>query len=172
MKHILVAVIAVILVGCASEEHSDLRAWMADASKDLRGRVPPLPQVKPYESVPYDVGNLLDPFKPGKIGAEQKKDGGGLRPDVDRPKEPLEAYPLESLKYVGFMMKKKKTYALIQVDGALYQVKTGNYMGQDFGVITQINETEVLLKELVQDPVGDWTERNSSLQLQEQEGGK
>ena len=45
-------------------------------------------------------------------------------------------------------------------------------MGQDFGVITQINETEVLLKELVQDPVGDWTERDSSLQLQEQEGGK
>lgn len=172
MKHILVAVIAVILVGCASEEHSDLRAWMADASKDLRGRVPPLPQVKPYESVPYDVSNLIDPFKPGKIGAGQKKDGSGLRPDMDRPKEPLEAYPLESLKYVGFMTKKKKTYALIQVDGALYQVKTGNYMGQDFGVITQINETEVLLKELVQDPVGDWTERDSSLQLQEQEGGK
>ena len=91
---------------------------------------------------------------------------------MDRPKEPLEAYPLESLKYVGFMTKKKKTYALIQVDDALYQVRTGNYMGQDFGVITKINETEVLLKELVQDPVGDWTERDSSLQLQEQEGGK
>ena len=102
MKHILVAVIAVILAGCASEEHSDLRAWMADASKDLRGKVPPLPQVKPYEPVPYDVGNLLDPFKPGKIiGAEKKKEGGGLHPDMDRPKEPLEAYPLESLKYVG-----------------------------------------------------------------------
>ena len=173
MKHILVAVIAVILAGCASEEHSDLRAWMADASKDFRGKVPPLPQVKPYEPVPYDVGNLLDPFKPGKIiGAEKKKEGGGLRPDMDRPKEPLEAYPLESLKYVGFMTKKKKTYALIQVDDALYQVRTGNYMGQDFGVVTQINETEVLLKELVQDPVGDWTERDSSLQLQEQEGGK
>lgn len=172
MKHILAAVIVVALAGCASEEHSDLRAWMADASKDLRGRVPPLPQVKPYESVPYDVGNLLDPFKPGKIGVEKKKDGGGLRPDMDRPREPLEAYPLESLKYVGFITKNKKSFALIQVDGALYQVRTGNYMGQDFGVITQINDTQVLLKELVQDPVGDWTERDSSLQLQEQEGGK
>lgn len=87
------------------------------------------------------------------------------------PSEPLEAYPLESLKYVG-VMTRKISYALIQVDGALYQVRTGNYLGQNFGVITQISESEIVLKELVQDSASDWIEKESSLLLQGQEGKK
>ena len=100
------------------------------------------------------------------------KGGGGTQPDFDRPREPLEAYPLESLKYVGVMERKKQSYAIILVDGALYQVRTGNYLGQNFGVITKIDETEVVLKELAQDAAGDWIERTSSLQLQGQGGAK
>ena len=91
---------------------------------------------------------------------------------MDRPREPLEAYPLESLKYVGVMTRKKSSYALIQVDGALYQVRPGNYMGQNFGVITKVSESEVALKELVQDSAGDWVEKESSLLLQSQEARK
>ena len=171
MKNILVALMMLMLAGCASDDHNDLRQWMNESSKNVKGKIAPLPQVKPYEPVAYDVGNLVDPFRPGKIGVEQKK-GGGLRPDMDRPREPLESYPLESLKYVGFITKNKKSFAVIQVDGALYQVRTGNYIGQNFGVITHISESDLTLKELVQDAVGDWTERESSLQLQGQEGGK
>ena len=172
MRRILPLLFLVLLGGCAQDEHEDLRQWMTDASKDIKGKIPPLPQVRPYEPVPYDAGNLLDPFKPGKIGVEQKKGGGGLRPDMNRPREPLEAYPLESLKYVGVMTKKKVSHALIQVDGALFQVRTGNYLGQNFGVITQISDAEVVLKELVQDSAGDWVEKESSLLLQGQEGKK
>ena len=84
----------------------------------------------------------------------------------------MEAYPLESLKYVGVMSKKKVSYAIVLVDGSLYQVRTGNYLGQNFGVVTKISEAEVVLKELVQDAAGDWVERVSSLQLQGQEGMK
>jgi type IV pilus assembly protein PilP len=84
----------------------------------------------------------------------------------------LEAYPLESLKYVGVMTKKKVSYAIIQVDGSLYQVRVGNYMGQNFGVITKVSESEVTLKELTQDSAGDWVERASALLLQGQEGKK
>lgn len=172
MKRLLPVLLVVALLGCAQEEHEDLRQWMDSASKDIKGRIPPLPQVRPYEPVPYDAGNLMDPFRPGKIGTEQKKGGGGLRPDMDRPREPLEAYPLESLKYVGVITKKKVSYALIQVDGSLFQVRNGNYMGQNFGVITQISEAEVVLKELVQDSAGDWVEKESTLLLQGQEGKK
>ena len=173
MRTIAVALASLVLVACSSADNEDLRQWMNDAAKDIKGKVPPLPQVKPYEPVPYDVGNLIDPFKSAKIGTEQKKSGGsGTQPDLDRPREPLEAYPLESLKYVGVMTRKKVSYAIIQVDASLYQVRVGNYMGQNFGVITRISESEATLKELVQDSAGDWIERSSTLLLQVQEGKK
>ena len=173
MKKSIVVLLSMLLMACSNTEHEDLRQWMSETSKGIKGKIPELPQVKPYEAVPYDVGNLLDPFKPGKIGPDQKKGGGGgLQPDLDRPREPLEAYPLESLKYVGVMTRKGTSFAIVLVDGALYQVRAGNYMGQNFGVITQISESELKLKELVQDPAGDWTERESVLMLQGQEGKK
>jgi type IV pilus assembly protein PilP len=140
---------------------------MASVAQDARGRIPPLPVVEPYQPVSYDVGGLIDPFKPAKIAPEESKGGGGFRPDLDRPKEPLEAYPLESLKYVGVMTRKKISYAIIQVDGSLYQVKIGNYMGQNFGVVVGVSEAEVTLRELVQDSTGDWVEKTSALLLQE-----
>ena len=173
MRTIAVALASVVLVACSGGENEDLRQWMNDAAKDIKGRIPPLPQVKPYEPVPYDVGKLSDPFKSSKLGVEQKKGGGnGRQPDLERPREPLEAYPLESLKYVGVMTRKKVSYAIIQVDASLYQVRVGNYMGQNFGVITKITEAETTLKELVQDSAGDWVERSSTLLLQVPEGKK
>lgn len=173
MRTIAVALASVALVACSGGDNEDLRQWMNEVSKDVKGNIPPLPQVKPYEPVPYDAGNLIDPFKPTKIGPEQRKGGGGgLQPDMDRPREPLESYPLESLKYVGVMSRKKVSFAIILVDGALYQVRVGNYMGQNFGVITKITDSELTLKELIQDSAGDWVERESSLLLQGQEGIK
>ena len=169
----VVALISLALVACSGADNQDLRQWMNEVGKDAKGSIPPLPQVRPYEPAPYDVGNLIDPFKPAKIGPEQKKNaGGGIQPDLDRPREPLEAYSLESLRYVGVMEKKSASYAIIQVDGALYQVRVGNYMGQNFGVITKITEAEVTLKELTQDSLGDWVEKVSTLLLQGQEGKK
>lgn len=173
MRTMHVALICLILAACSGGDDQDLRQWMNDAGKDIKGKIPPLPEVKPYEPVAYDAGNLLDPFKPAKIGPEQKRNaGGGVQPDMDRPREPLEAYPLESLKYVGVMTKKNVSYAIIQVDNALYQVRVGNYMGQNFGVITKVAESEVTLKELTQDSAGDWVEKTSVLLLQSQEGKK
>jgi type IV pilus assembly protein PilP len=95
--------------------------------------------------------------------------GGGIKPDLERRKEPLEAYPLESLKMVGTLMKGKMVHALVQADKTLHQVKIGNYMGQNFGIITDINDSEVKLKELVPDSLGDYAERTSTLQLQEKQ---
>jgi type IV pilus assembly protein PilP len=168
MKKIAVALASLALFACSSGDHEDLRKWMSDASKDIKGRIPPLPEVKPYAPVPYDAANLIDPFRPAKIEPEQKAGGGGgMAPDLNRPREPLEAYPLESLKYVGVLVKNKIGYAIIQTDGSLFQVKIGNYMGQNFGVITKVAEGEVTLRELVQDAAGDWVERVSTLMLQD-----
>lgn len=168
MRKLVVLMSSFTLLACSGGDHQDLRQWMVEVSKDMKGSVPPLPVVTPYEPVPYDAGNMVDPFKPAKIDPEQKPGGGGgKRPDYDRPREPLESYPLESLKYVGVMAKSKIWHAIIQVDGSLFQVKAGNYMGQNFGVITKVSDTEVSLRELVQDSAGDWAERSSTLLLQE-----
>jgi type IV pilus assembly protein PilP len=167
MRTFAVLLGSVFLVACAAGDHEDLREWMKTVALESKAKIPPLPVVEPYESVPYDVGNLVDPFRPAKVGPDEKKGGGGFRPDLDRPKEPLELYPLESLKYVGVMTRKKVSYAIIQVDATLYQVKVGNYMGQNFGVVVNISESEITLRELIQDSAGDWVERTSTLLLQE-----
>ena len=156
---------SVLLAGCGGESHQDLRAWMADQGKGARGRVDPLPQIKPYEPFAYNAFDLPDPFKPRKI-EPAKGAGGKLAPDLTRRREPLEAYPLESLNMVGTLTQGKSTYALVRTpDRDVYQVTAGNYLGQNFGVILGITESEIRMKELVQDGGGDWTERTGTLQL-------
>ena len=166
----LVLVMPFVLAACGGEEHQDIKQWMAESSKDMRGHVQPIPEIKAFPIVSYDAADLLDPFSPSKVIPEKRAGSGGLQPDFDRPREPLEAYPLETLKMVGVVRDKGALHALIQMGGVVYQVRIGNHMGQDFGVVTGITDSEVQVKELVQDPTGqtaDWVERLSTLQLQE-----
>ena len=175
MKAILVVALGALLTACTGEEFGDLKAELKDKTKDLRGRIEPLPVVKPYEPVPYKVFDQTDPFSSAKIELVTKSassGGGGLKPDLNRPKEPLEAYPLESLKMVGVLQQKKANFALVKADTGLYRVKVGNYLGQNFGVIITITDSQIQLRELIQDAVGDWTERQSTLQLLEAGGGR
>src|SRR5215470_16919999 len=173
MKHIAITIvlIALALAGCDSGEQQELRAELSDLTKDVRGKVAPLPVVKPYEPVPYKAYDLADPFGPAKIVLATKGSGqgggGGPKPDLNRPKEPLETYPLESLKMVGTLEQGKHVFGLVKADGGLYRVRAGNYLGQNFGVITGISPSEITLRELIQDAAGDWAERESTLLLQE-----
>ncbi len=159
-----VVLVASLLGGCGGESHEDLRAWMRDQGKNARGKLDPLPQIRPYEPFAYNAFDLPDPFKPRKI--EPTKSASKLAPDLMRRKEPLESYPLESLSMVGTLEKNKTVYALVRTpEREVYQVHAGNYLGQNFGVITNIGEGEIKLKELIQDGAGDWTERSSTLML-------
>jgi len=174
MKRFLVIFTGLLLVACSGEEFGDLKAELKEKTKDLRGKIDPLPVVKPYEPVPYKALDQTDPFSTAKIELVTKSastGSGGLKPDLNRPKEPLEAYPLETLTMVGVLQQKKANFALVKADSGLYRVKVGNYMGQNFGLITTISESQIELRELIQDAGGDWTERQSTLQLQEV-GGK
>jgi type IV pilus assembly protein PilP len=160
---------AALLVACGGEEQGELKQELATMTKDLRGRVDPLPQVKSYEPVPYKGESMLDPFVPGRIVVAQATGGGGggVQPDLNRPKEPLEAFPLEALQMVGTLSQNKDMYALVKAGANLFRVKKGNYMGQNFGVITGIEEGQISLKEVVQDSGGDWVERSSAVQMVE-----
>ncbi len=104
--------IGVLVAGCSGESHQDLRAWMQEQGKGSKGKLDPLPQVRPYEPFTYNAFDLPDPFKPRKI--EPVKSGGNLAPDLTRRKEPLEAYPLESLQIVGISDNEIKVKELVQ----------------------------------------------------------
>mgnify|MGYP001171495986 CR=1 FL=1 len=156
---------ALILAGCGDHE-DDLRSWMADVSKDLKPNLKPLPPIQQAETVTYQGAGQVDPFRPTKI--EPDKKSGMFVPDANRRREPLEAYPLETLKMVGVLIKGGQSHAIIAADKTLHQVHVGNYMGQNYGRVTAISESEITLKELVEDANGEWVERVSTLQLQEQ----
>jgi type IV pilus assembly protein PilP len=162
---------SVSLASCSGGEFSDLQQFVEQASKDVKGRVEPIPEVKPYEPFQYAAFELPDPFKPRKIAPA--KGGGGLEPDLNRRREPLEAYPLENLKMVGTLNRGPSYYALIKTpDNSVVRVKHGNYIGQNFGMILQVTESEVQLKEILQDTAGEWSERKSTLQLQDEQEPK
>lgn len=157
---------AALTLGACGGDNQDLKAWMAEQGKGQRGRLDPLPQLKPYEPFAYNAFDLQDPFKPRKI--QPGKGDNKLAPDANRRREPLEAYPLESLTMVGTLARQKQMFALVRTpEKDVYQVKAGNYLGQNYGVVTDISDSGVKLKELVQDGGGDWTERTSELQLQQ-----
>lgn len=177
---LLLFFLCALLSACSAEDHEGLKQWMADNTKDLRGNVAKLPEVLPYQPVPYDVESILDPFKPGKIEPESKYKqasgkGGAFQPDFEARElrnSLLEKYPLESLKMIGYMNVNKRPMAVIFVDEKIKQVKVGDYIGLDFGMVTQISDKEIELRELIQDSAGDWSERKSSLYLQSTEGSR
>jgi type IV pilus assembly protein PilP len=164
----LVVAAVALLASCGGEEQSELRQELATLTKDLRGKVNPLPQVKSYEPVPYKGESMLDPFVPGRIVVAQPTTSErGNGPDLNRPKEPLEAFPLDAIQMVGTLSQSKDVFALVKAGANLFRVKKGNYMGQNFGVILGIEDGQISLKEVVQDSGGDWVERSTSLQMQE-----
>jgi len=169
MKRLLIPAALVLVAGCSSEI-DELKQFVRDSDKGIPRRVEPLPAVKPFEPFAYEGFDLPDPFKPRKLSAAKEGAGGGVAPDLNRRKEPLEAFPLEQLKMVGTLSQNKETYALVRADKTLYRVKKGNYMGQNFGLITDVTESEIKLKEIVQDSAGDWAERQSVLPLLEETG--
>lgn len=169
MRMIYIALLAVLLTGCGGEEFQDLRDFVKNSGADMRGKIEPPPEVKPYEPFIYNnEKNLPDPFKPRKPESRSTDLTGMNQPDRDRPKEALEEFPLEGLKMVGYLYQGGVGFAVLRApDGKLHRVKAGNHLGLNFGLIKEVNETEVIIKEMVQDSTGDWTERISNLQLLE-----
>jgi type IV pilus assembly protein PilP len=173
MRRLVFVVLSLgFLVGCDAPK-DDLDQWM----KETRAAVPPAKNTveapKKLEPFTYDNKSLVDPFSTAKLtqaidkAAKAKANSGGLAPDTKRAREVLESFPLESIKMVGQIADSKVTTALLQVDTLVYQAKVGNYAGQNFGKIMKISDSEVTIKELVQDATGDWIERETSLRIRE-----
>lgn len=161
---------AAVLAGC-SADHDELQQWMDQQRREVKPNVSPLQPPKKFDPAPYMMATAVEPFSNQKLSValkqEARQPNSLLAAELNRRKEPLEAYPLDSMTMVGSVTKQGKPFALLRVDSLLYQVKVGDYLGQNYGRITRIAETEVSLREIVQDAAGEWIERPTALQLQE-----
>ncbi|WKB51928.1 pilus assembly protein PilP [Eleftheria terrae] len=165
------ALIAVALLGGCDGGQEELQVWMDQQKREVKPNVKPIEPPKKFDPQPYAAAEGVEPFSQQKLTValkqEARQTNAMLAGELNRRKEPLEAYPLDSMAMVGTVARKGQQVALLKVDALLYQVKVGDHLGQNYGRITKITETEVALREIVQDAAGEWIERTSSLQLQE-----
>jgi len=164
----------VVLVGCGSSNEEKIRNWMAEERNQTRPKVDPIPEPIQFKPEAYVNAAAMEPFSNLKLTQALNRDasqvaanGALVAPELARRKEPLEAFPLDSAVLVGSIIKEGRPVALVKVDNLLYQVKLGSYLGQNYGRVTKISESEVSLREIVQDTAGEWIERVAVLQLQE-----
>jgi type IV pilus assembly protein PilP len=166
-----VGALAIILLAGCSASQQELQEWMEQQKKEVKPNVPPLVPPRKFDPQPYVALNSVEPFSLQKLTValkqENRQPNSLLAAELNRRKEPLEAYPLDNLTMVGSVQRKDRPYALLMADKLLYEVRVGNYIGQNYGKVMQITETEISLREIVQDAAGEWIERTSTLQLQE-----
>jgi len=159
------------LAGCDDGEAQDVKQWMDETRRQTKISIPPVSAPKKFTPFIYGGKESVDPYNPVKLSVVfaklQATSTNPLKPDLDRRREPLEAFPLDTIKMVGTLQKPGLNYAILQVDKSIYQIKVGNYVGQNFGMVTRITDTAVELKEIIQDASGDWVERKATLELQE-----
>lgn len=171
---LVVIFISTALSACSAVDDDGLQAWMTAQRTQAKPHVTPIPEPKKFTPQTYTEEGTIDPFSFLKLSQAFKKDASQslanaalITPELNRRKEALESMPLDVMSMVGSIVKDGRPMALVKVDNLLYQIRAGNYLGQNYGLVTKVNETEVRLREIVQDASGEWTERPATLQLQE-----
>jgi type IV pilus assembly protein PilP len=165
----------VLLTGCGASGEDDIRKWMLDERNQTRPQVKPISAPKQFTPEVYNIGAATEPFSSLKLTQAFKNDSAKtaanaslVAPELSRRKESLESFPLDSMSFVGSILKPgQPPVALLMVDSLLYHVKAGSYLGQNYGRIMKVSETELTLREIVQDAGGEWVERVATLQIKE-----
>lgn len=165
------ALAAALLAGCSDSDVKEVNQWMDETRAATRVKVDPISEPKTFIPFAYSTRDEIDPYDPNKLLAElaraAESTANPLKPDMGRRKEPLEAYPLDTMKMVGTLKSKGVFYALLQIDRTVYHVRQGERLGQNFGVIASVGEEAIGIKETVQDAGGEWVERMTKLELQD-----
>lgn len=165
--------IALLLSACSPSDEGEIRKWMEETRAGMKPTTQPVAEPKQFSPQAYEGKDAVDPFDAQKMvvaaarQAQARAAASALRPDLERRREPLESFPLDQLKMVGMLRQKGTNVALIDAAGQTYMVRAGNYLGQNFGRVNRITETETSLNEIVQDAAGEWVERPAKLELQE-----
>ena len=160
-----------LLAGCGGGNEAEINSWMAGVKARTQVSVEPISEPKTFIPFAYGVRDEIDPFDANKLLAELARSANSkpnpLKPDTERRKEYLETFPLDAMIMVGTINKAGIGYGLLQIDRAVHQVKKGQRLGQNFGVVTGVADSAISVKEIVQDAGGEWGERMTKLELQE-----
>jgi type IV pilus assembly protein PilP len=163
------AVLSLALAGCGgSQDHADLRAFMAEVRARPAGLVEPLPSFEQAPPFAYQASNMRSPFEPPLVLKRVERAAGGVQvtPDTNRVKQYLEQYPISALSMVGSLAQGPRMYALVRDGvGGVHRVQSGDYMGTDHGKVQRIDENELELIETVPDGTGGWVERARTVAL-------
>jgi type IV pilus assembly protein PilP len=163
---LIAAVLCSLLAGCTSDT-KEVEAWVAEVKARPAPPLDPLPVMKQFETFEYNPEGLRDPFA---VPTPDRDSGSGLRPDPNRRKEALEAYPLDGLNMVGTIGAGGNLIGLVLApDRVTYRVRPGNYLGQNDGRITAVYEDRIEMVELVPDGAGGWLERQAKIALEDNE---
>jgi type IV pilus assembly protein PilP len=169
-RALLCSLLPGLLAACGDGGIHEVRQWMDDTRRQTRVVVPKLTEPKKFTPFTYAGKSAADPYSPAKFVnamATPAASGNRFQPNMDRRREPLESFPLDNLKMVGTLRKQGASFALVQAEHTVFQARVGSYIGQNFGQITKITDSEVELKETGQDAAGEWVERTAKLELQE-----
>lgn len=174
MSTVLALALALSLSACADGQLEELQAWMLQQRAAVHVETPALPPPRTFAPLSYEQGQGADPFNPQKLALVLRKDAGDtalasrlLGPELSRPRQPLESFTLESMRMVGSLLRQGVRVALVRIGQQVHVVRAGQYLGQNYGRITHITETDIQLREIVQDSAGQWAERTTTLSLQE-----
>ena len=174
MRQVVMIAAVLALAGCGASSEDELRQWMTEQKGQTRPRIAPISEPKQFIPESYGQVATIEPFSNQKLTQALKRDstqaaanGALIAPELARRREALEAFPLDAMTLVGSMTQTGQPVALVRVENLLYQVRLGNYLGQNYGRVGKIAETELTLREIVQDATGEWIERTATLQLQE-----
>ncbi len=157
-----------LCVSACSIGMSDLEEFVAQEKAKKSSKIEPIPQIKQYEAFAYVQGNRRDPFAASENDQRSAGAGGSgaLAPDLHRNREPLEEFPLDALRMLGIIQANGKTYALIKApDNVVHRVTRGDHLGQNYGAITKVDDTEIKLTEIIPDGFGGWMQRFANLAL-------
>ena len=160
-----VSMAALLLTACGSGM-SDLESYVAEVKARKSRNIEPIPQIAPYEPVEFVAEDRRDPFVPA--APDRDDASNALKPDINRNREALEEFPLDALQLLGTIQNGKQLYALIRApDGVVHRITFGNHLGQNYGEVKRITDTQIDLVEIIPDGFGGFMERPASLTLPE-----
>lgn len=170
MKLIPLVALVSTLTACGGDM-SDLDRFIDETKNKHHGKVDPLPEFPPYQTFAYAALDVRDPFRPqtdlsAPSPVAEQAEYSGPRPEATRRREPLESYPIDSLKMVGLLQQQAQTWGLVRdPEGTIHRVQPGNYAGENHGKIVQVSETRIEIVELVPDGLSGWVNRDAQLAM-------